>query len=177
MTIVALRPAHIADELGDLATRMSAVLLGQDTGGSAVKILTTLSLNAVPNAIGAGLTLIDQPGGPTSYAATADVVLEADALQYFFNDGPCLDACRQVTPVRVADLSRETRWRRWVKAVRPLNIVSLMSLPLVSSERVLGSINVYCDLPGPFDERTLFLFGELASTVARLLDPAAGTTD
>ena len=53
MTLTMVRPPRIADELGELALRMSAVLLGDDTGGSAVQILTLLSLNAVPNAAGA----------------------------------------------------------------------------------------------------------------------------
>ena len=58
MTVTAVRPPRIADELGELAVRMSAVLLGDHTGGSAVQILTSLSLNAVPNASGAGVTLV-----------------------------------------------------------------------------------------------------------------------
>lgn len=96
MTNTVVRPARIVDELGELAVRMSAVLLGDDTGRSAVQLLTSLSLNAVPNASGAGVTLIDSRGARTSVAATSEAVLEADALQYYLEQGPCLDACRHV---------------------------------------------------------------------------------
>ena len=169
MTLTAVRPPRIAEELGELAVRMSAVLLGDNTGGSAVQILTSLSLNVLPNAAGAGVTLVDNSGGQTSVAATSDAVLEADALQYHLNQGPCLDACRQAAPVQVADLGVENRWPAWIKAVRPLNIESMMSIPLLNCGRVQGVIKIYCEMPGSFDERSTFLFGELAHTVALLL--------
>jgi len=171
MTITAVRPPRVADELGELAVRVSAVLLGDQTGDSAVQILTSISLNAVPNATGAGLTLVGAGGAKTSVAATSEAVLEADALQYHLDQGPCLDACRQAAPIQVADLSLDHRWPAWTRAVRPLNIASLMSIPLVSSGRVQGAIKIYCDMPGVFDERAAFIFGELAHTVALLLAP------
>jgi hypothetical protein len=172
MTLTAVRPPRIADELGELAVRMAAVLLGDHTGGSAVQILTSLSLHAVPNASGAGVTLIGARGTKTTVAATSDSVLEADALQYHLNEGPCLDACIQAAPVQVADLQRDDRWPAWTKAVRPLNIESLVSIPLVSAGHVQGAIKIYCDMPAAFDDRATVLFGELAHTVARLLWPA-----
>ena len=172
MTTTAVRPPRIADELGELAVRMSALLLGDDTGDSAVQILTSLSLNAVPNATGAGLTLVDTRGAVTSVAATSETVLEADALQYHLNQGPCLDACQQAAPVQVADLVLDRRWPTWTRAVRPLNIASLMSIPLVNSGRVQGAIKIYCDIPGTFDQQTTCRFGQLAQTVALLLKPA-----
>ena len=177
MTLTMVRPPRIADELGELALRMSAVLLGDETGRSAVQILTSLSMHTVPNAAGAGVTLVDAGGGMTSVAATSETVLEADALQYHLNEGPCLDACRQATAVRVADLHHDRRWPAWTKAVRPLNIASLVSLPLVDSGCVQGAVKIYCDLPGAFDERATFLLSELAQTVALLLKPASQLAD
>ncbi|MBA3527834.1 MAG: GAF domain-containing protein [Propionibacteriaceae bacterium] len=177
MTVTAVRPPRIADELGELAVRMSAVLLGDHTGGSAVQILTSLSLNAVPNASGAGVTLVGTRGAKTSVAATSEAVLEADALQYHLNQGPCLDACLQAAPVQVADLRLDHRWPAWTKAVRPLNIASLMSIPLVNSGRVQGAIKIYCDISGGFDAQATFMFGELAHTVALLLTPPSPPTD
>jgi GAF domain-containing protein len=173
MTLTAVCRPRIADELAELALRMSTVLLGDYTGGSAVQILMSLSLNAVPNATGAGVTLVDPHGAMHSVAATSEAVLEADALQYHLDEGPCLDACRQQVPVRVADLQVERRWPAWTKAVRPLNIASLMSMPLVGSGRVQGAVKIYCELPGAFDDQATFLFGELAQTVTRLLWPAS----
>ena len=126
-------------------------------------------MNAVPNATGAGVTLVGNRGVKTSVAATSEAVLEADALQYHLNQGPCLDACLQAAPVHVDDLRLDHRWPAWTKAVRPLNIASLMSIPLVNSGRVQGAIKIYCEMPGAFDERATFLFGELAHTVALLL--------
>jgi GAF domain-containing protein len=172
MTLTAVRPPRVADELGELALRMSAVLMNDHTAGSAVKILTSLSLNAVPNAIGAGVTLVGTDGARTSVAATSDTVLEADALQYHLNEGPCLDACLQAASVLVADLRLDRRWPTWTKALRPLNIGSLMSTPLVASGRVQGAVKIYCDSPGPFDEQTTSSFEELACTVALLLKSA-----
>ena len=175
MTLTAVRPPRMSEELGELAVRMSAVLLGDDRGGSAVHILTALALTAVPNASGAGVTVVEGRSARQSLAATSEVVLEADALQYHLDQGPCLDACRRSTPVLVADLQRDGRWPAWTKAVRALNITSLMSVPLVSSGGVRGAMKIYCDLPGAFDERTTLRLGELAHTVALLLErPSPG---
>ena len=52
-----------------------------------------------------------------------------------------------------------------------------MSIPLVNSGRVHGAIKIYCDIPGAFDERATFVFGELAQTVALLLTPPSPLTD
>jgi hypothetical protein len=177
VTVTAVRPPRVADELTELAVRMSAVLLGDHASGSAVQILTSLSLSAVPNATGAGVTLVGTRGAKTSVAATSEAVLEADALQYHLNQGPCLDACLQAAPVKVADLSVDARWPAWTRAVRPLNIASLMSIPLVNSGRVQGAVKIYCDMPGAFGERTTFVFGELAHTVALLLLPPSSVAD
>ena len=177
MTLTAVRPPRITDELGELAVRMSAVLLDDATGGSAAQILTSLSMNGVPNAIGAGVTLVGNRGTKTSVAATSDLVLEADALQYHLNQGPCLDAYLQAAPVQVDDLGPDHRWRAWSKAVQQLNIASLMSIPLMSSGRVLGTIKIYCDLPRAFDGRATLTFGELAHTVAQLVAPPGPHTD
>jgi GAF domain-containing protein len=170
MTLTAVRPPRLSEELGELAVRMSAVLLGDDTGDSAVKILTSLSLTAVPNAIGAGVSVVEGRSTRHSLAATSEVVLEADALQYHLDQGPCLDACRRGAPVLVANLQRDGRWPAWTKAVRALNITSLMSVPLVSAGGVRGAMKVYCDLPGAFDERTTLRVSELAHTIALLLE-------
>ena len=53
MTLTAVRPPRLADELGELAVRMSDLLLGDHSGGSAAQILTALAVNAVPSASGA----------------------------------------------------------------------------------------------------------------------------
>jgi len=177
MSVTAMHPPRIADELGDLAVRMSALLLGDRTDGSAVQILTSLALNAVPSATGAGLTLVSTRGVKASVAATSDAVLEADALQYHLNQGPCLDAYLQVAPVRIDDLSLEHRWPAWTTAVRPLNIGSMMSIPLVNSGHVLGAIKIYCEMSEAFDDRATFVFGELAHTVEVLLPPPSSLSD
>ena len=177
MTLTAVHPPRLVEELGELAVRMSAALLGDDKGDSAVQILTSLSLNAVPNASGAGVTLVGPRGALTSDSATSEIVREADAPQHHLNQGPCLDAVRQVAPVHVANLRVDRRWPEWSKAVRPLNIASLISIPLVSSGCVRGTMKVYCDLPGSFEERSTYVLGELAQTIARLLKPASPLSD
>lgn len=169
MTVLAVRPPGLADEIGELALAMSALLLGDRTSGAAVRILTSLALNVVPQASGAGISLVGPGDTTTSVAATSDLVLEADALQYHLGEGPCLDACRQSLPVQVADLRRETRWPAWTRAVSPLNIESLMSLPLINFGRSSGAIKIYCDLPEAVDEQAAARFGELARAVAQML--------
>ncbi|HEX8488680.1 MAG TPA: GAF and ANTAR domain-containing protein [Propionibacteriaceae bacterium] len=156
-------------ELAELAGRMSPLLLSLESVNSAVEVLTTLAQQTIAAATGAGISLIDDAGHRTSKAATSDLVLEADDLQYRLDEGPCLTSWAEGRPVRIDDIAHDPRWRRWSEAVQPLDLQSSLSVPLMAGGRKLGAVKVYSELPAAFDERATELLEGFAATAALLL--------
>jgi GAF domain-containing protein len=159
----------LADELAQLAARMSPLLLTAETVAAAVQTLTSLAQEAIPVATGAGASLIDDEGTRTSTGATSAVVVTVDDAQYRMDEGPCLTAWAERRVVRVDDLGTDLRWPRWAEAVRFLRVRSVVSAPLVAQGLALGAVKVYSDVSGAFDERTERLLSGFADAAAVLL--------
>jgi hypothetical protein len=54
VTVTAVPPPRVGNELGELAVRICSVLPGDGTKTSTVQIITALLLSAVPNATATG---------------------------------------------------------------------------------------------------------------------------
>jgi GAF domain-containing protein len=157
-----------AADLSVVFRGLSGVLLSDETLQSALRLVTGLATETVPGSSGAGVTLIDG-GRPVTTAASDAVVERADALQYDLDEGPCLDATRQLRVVRVDDLARETRWPAWTPDARALGIASLLSVPLHVRGDLSGALKVYASQPARFGEREERLLGMFAEQAVVLL--------
>lgn len=159
----------LAAELAELAARMSPLLLAEESVESAVTVLTSLALETIEGASGAGVTLVDAAGSRISKAATSDLVRQADDQQYELGEGPCLTAYAETQTVWADDLTNEPRWPRWAEATVGMGLLSSVSSPLVIDERVLGAVKVYGDRAHAFDDRAVRLLEGFAATAALLL--------
>jgi GAF domain-containing protein len=165
----------LADELAAMSARMSGLFLSERTVASALSLVTSLATETVPGTIGAGVTLVDERGGKTTAAATDALVERADGAQYELGEGPCLTAWAERTVVRVDDVASETRWPRWVEAVRSWGLGAVLSAPLVAGDTVLGAMKVYAGLPGAYGERMEHLMTMFAAQATVLLANAQST--
>lgn len=159
----------LADELSAVFARMSGLLLSEETVGTALKLVTSLAVDTIPESLGAGVTLVDERGAKTTAAASNSVVERADALQYDFDEGPCLAAWAQRRLVRIDDLATEERWSRWCRAAHGLGLGSALSVPLVAANTVVGAMKVYADRPAAFDEQADDLLTRFATQAAILV--------
>ena len=159
----------LADELSVVYARMSGLLLSEETVGTAVELITALAADAIPGAVGAGVTLIDERGGRTTSGASDPVVEKADSMQYELDEGPCLVAWEQRALVRVDEIGSDGRWPRWSQAVEPLGLHASLSAPLVAGDRSLGAVKVYARRPGAFDRHAEHLLVMFAAQAAILL--------
>lgn len=146
---------------------LSGVLLSDETLQSALNLVTGLAAETVPGSAGAGVTITDE--GRLVTTAASDVAVEqADELQYEVDQGPCLDAMRQLRLVRVDDLARETRWPAWTPRAHAAGITSVLSVPLHLRGDVTGALKVYAAQAFRFGEREehlLTMFAEQASVL------------
>lgn len=169
-------------DLADVVTQMGALLLSAESVETALELVTRSAAAAVPGSLGAGVSVMDERG-KRSTGASDPLVEQADALQYELDSGPCLTAWRDRVLVRVDDLRSEPRWPEWSAAVVPLNVISVLSAPLMVGPDSIGAIKVYAGRPDVFDasaDRLLQLFAQQAAILlanTRSLIEARGVAD
>ena len=101
----------------------------------------------------AGVILVHAGSRVETVAATHPVVAGLDSVQLEAGEGPDLELIADRHEVVVADVRSETRWPRWCEAVADAGIRSMMGSRLYTSQRVVGSLNLYDPEPGAFDWR------------------------
>jgi GAF domain-containing protein len=77
----------------------------------------------------------------------------ADDIQYAMDQGPCISAAREGQTVLSGSLGGDPRWPRFGGRVARLGVHSVVSLPLITPDRVVGAMNVYAHDKNVFDER------------------------
>jgi GAF domain-containing protein len=159
-----------AQELVDAAGLRASLdnLAGLVTGSLGLdELLTrvaTYAAHAIPGAEGAGVTLLRLDRDENrieALAASAEFVRFIDEIQYVaVNEGPCITAALERRTVRSGSLGGESRWPRFGPRVGRLGVHSVLSLPLLLPEQVVGAINVYAHGKDVFDDHAAEL-GEL----------------
>jgi transcriptional regulator with GAF, ATPase, and Fis domain len=114
--------------------------------------VATYAVQAIPGADGAGLTLLEQDRADT-IVATAPFVTEVDDIQYGMNQGPCISAARDGQTIVSGSLGGDSRWPRFGGRVARLGVHSVVSLPLMTPDGVVGAMNVYAHAKNVFDDR------------------------
>ena len=126
--------------------------------------VATCAVRAIPGADGAGLTLLEEDRADT-IVATATFVSDIDDIQYGIGQGPCITAAREGQTVMSGSLGSDPRWRKFGGTVARLGVHSVLSLPLITPDRVVGAMNVYAHDKNVFDARSAEL-GEIFAVPA-----------
>jgi GAF domain-containing protein len=100
----------------------------------------------------AGISLVMKGRRIETPAATSDVALRGDLLQYELNEGPCLDSIATHETIVCRDLLTETRWSTWgPRVAEELGVRSMLCFQLFTSARSLGALNMYGECTDGFD--------------------------
>jgi GAF domain-containing protein len=162
-------------ELQTVFARVSGLLLTDQVAGPAIARIARAALESIPGSLGAGATLINAQGRPTSRASTSPLVEEADRLQYDLGEGPCLSSWAGATAVRVDNAATETRWPKWNEASARRGVMSCLSVPLLlegngmGPAHAIGALKVYAERPHAFDAAAQHLLEHLAAPAALML--------
>src|SRR5215218_3523732 len=157
--------AGLPTELSSALAQMAGLVLSRETVDTAVELVTTLAEASIAGTTGAGVTIVDEHG-KRSRAASNRLVEQADALQYEFDEGPCLTAWRTRQLVRIDDTATDSRWPSWNSAAAGLGVRAVLSVALVADDESVGAIKVYSDQPANYgspDERVMSLFADQAA--------------
>jgi GAF domain-containing protein len=130
--------------------------------------LAEMAARTVPAAAGVSITVLTADGRTArTPAATDDLIVAVDGVQYDAGDGPCLEAARTRRPVRVSVDEIRGRWPAFARAAGDAGMRAFLSAPLLLDDApVLGALNVYgrdVDAFDPVDEALIGLFTSAAS--------------
>ncbi|MEV7398081.1 GAF and ANTAR domain-containing protein [Aeromicrobium sp. NPDC092404] len=103
----------------------------------------------------AGIMLVHARNQIETAAATSQRVGESHNLQIVHDEGPCLDAIEGDAIYQSRDVGSDPRWPHWGPAVEDLGIRSVLSIRLETRTRRYGSLNLYANSLGAFDEDDL----------------------
>lgn len=140
--------ADLAEVLGDVARQLN----GEADLAALLPAITASSVDTIPGADYAGITLVKQGHEVESVAATDELVVQADAAQEQVSEGPCLDAIWVHDTFRIDDLEAEQRWPNYRTRALELGIRSSLSFQLFTEGRNLGALNLYSRQPHAFDD-------------------------
>ena len=128
--------------------------------------VATYAVQAIPGADGAGLTLLEEDRADT-VVATAAFVSEIDDIQYGMKQGPCITAAKEGRTIISGSLGADPRWPRFGGSVARRGVHSVVSLPLLTPDGVVGAMNVYAHAKDSFDDRAAEL-GEIFAAPAAI---------
>jgi transcriptional regulator with GAF, ATPase, and Fis domain len=114
--------------------------------------VASFAVHAIPGADGAGLTLLEHDQ-PDTMVTSDEFARQVEKIQYGINEGPCITAAATGETVRSGFLSADPRWPRFGPRVGRLGVHSVLSLPLLTDEVVVGAMNVYAHTRDAFDDR------------------------
>jgi GAF domain-containing protein len=128
------------------------------------------AVQAIPGVNGAGVVLIDAGEGRPSVqtsASTAEFVDEIDRVQYAdLNEGPGVTCVQSRRATISGSLGSDKRWPHFGGRVARMGVHSVMSLPLMVGEDLIGAINSYANDRDSFGEHAVRLGSQFAGPAA-----------
>ncbi|KQH76141.1 response regulator receiver protein [Mycobacterium gordonae] len=158
-------PPSSADDLAHLFGDLAVELEGQGDPETVVQEIVRSSVQIVPGARWAGISLI-AGDRVESRAPTDRVVAHLDQLQSELDEGPCLSAMREQRTVRIDDLATDGRWPRFADAAMHCGVRSLVSFRLFVHRGSLGALNLYGGAADVFDDESILIGEVLAQHVS-----------
>lgn len=156
-TLEAVRSAE-DDDLEEGLTALSHLATGRMSLKDTLLRVAQFANQAIPGANGVGLTLIEE-GRADTIVATEPFVSDMDAVQYRLKQGPCITAVAGEHPIISGSIATDDRWPQFGPQSAEFGVQSSLSIPLVTSDGVVGSLNVYAHKKDAFDDRAVLLGG------------------
>jgi GAF domain-containing protein len=147
------------DDLEGSLTGLSGLLTGHRPLQETLVHIAEFAVRAIPGAEGAGLTMLEDDR-PQTVVASAGFVHAVDDVQYGLGEGPCLLAVETGHTQTSGSLGGEPLWPRFGPRVGRMGVHSVLSLPLLLPDRVVGALNVYAHAKNAFGADALRI-GEL----------------
>ena len=153
-------------ELAETFAAVARSLLDEDDVQSTLNRITTLAVDTIDGCDHAGISLVEGRKISTP-AASDEVPVLVDAVQYETDEGPCLDAIREHETFRTGDLATEDRWPKFSRrAAEESGVVSVLSFRLFADTDTMGALNLYAKHRDAFDDEAVAVGSVFATHAA-----------
>jgi GAF domain-containing protein len=165
-----------SSEVAASFARVSRELLTSPDGELTFGRIAARAVEVIPPCDAASITLRRKRGSTETVAATGDLAMACDKLQYELEEGPCVDAVFDGEAYYIDDVATDERWPRWGPAAAEHGVGSVLSVRMANDDEVLGAINLYSTTKSGYDSNAVDLalvFASHAATAisnARLVD-------
>ena len=149
------RKAELAATLANLATQLQAQI---DTESLLASIVAA-AVEIIPGTRWAGISVINHKRVTAAVPSDA-LVTDLDHIQTHTGQGPALTALRDHHVVHIDNLLTETRWPDYVRAATIRGVRGILCFRLFIRDQDLGSLNLFSDTVGGFDNESISV-GEL----------------
>jgi transcriptional regulator with GAF, ATPase, and Fis domain len=131
---------------------VARALLAEKDVQHTLQRIVDLAVETIDGCDFAGITFMRDSTVSTP-AATGDVPVRVDAIQYETGEGPCLDAIREHEVFVTGDLGAEARWPRFShRAHDETGVTSMLCFRLFVDGDTLGALNLYSKAEDAFDD-------------------------
>jgi hypothetical protein len=139
--------------LADLFARLGVVVGTTSAADEALSVVTAAAIQAIDGAEAAAVTRGRNQKFET-VAATSDLPLQVDKIQYDLMSGPCVDAVLEQTVFHSNDLRSDQRWPEFAaRAVTETGVLSMMSFRMFFEEGdLVAGLNIYATRTNVFDD-------------------------
>lgn len=146
--------SHPDDLMRDVAELMRRLDRQRPTEADTVlDELVASSLNQLPGAQHAGITVAARDGSVHAVAATDHYPVVLDEIQQRHHQGPCLTAASEHQVIRVDDIAAELRWPAFCQEViLKTPVRSILAFQLFTTDQTTGALNFHADQPQAFDD-------------------------
>jgi anti-anti-sigma factor len=144
-------------------------LPADDLVAAGLGLVVDLAHVAIPHVEGASVSL-RRAGLLTTAAASNDLVMLLDDVQYDAGHGPCVEASVGGAPSHVNSPEQDERWAPFMVRVRDEGIRSVLSAPVTAEATPIGSLNLYSRRDDGFTEADQEVAARLADHAAHLVD-------
>ena len=141
-------PSH--EELDQRVSELSRLLLAEETLETSLRRTAELAVALIPHCDTCGVSVAED-GRVSTRVSTSALAERVDAYQYAIDEGPCLEAFRTGTVIKVTSLAAERRWPRFTARATQAGLTSSCSVPLVIHDQRVGALNLY-SLTRAFDD-------------------------
>jgi GAF domain-containing protein len=123
----------------------------------ALLVLTQGAVHAIPGASHASISVLQCDGKLETVAATDPLIIELDARQYAFEEGPCYDTVAESSETFLVafDLAKDDRWPRYGPVAAEKGIRAQLAVLLSRNGKERSALNVYASQPHDFNHDSI----------------------
>ncbi|NDK30241.1 GAF and ANTAR domain-containing protein [Nesterenkonia haasae] len=110
--------------------------------------------------------VLERPRRNMVVASGSAEAKQMEETQTGFGEGPCLEAQRTETVIRIPDVRHEKRWAPYMEEVRRHGPLSVLAVPLEINTSATAAMNFYSYQVGDFADEALDIALEYAKTAS-----------